>query len=149
MRIKAITNLLQQVCLDSSKTSIHFSTYKLGFAIGLLLRRQCLTWVLSPRLLHRTVRMLTSYFPGIRINYHKLFERARNLHLLLGFYSTDNAKITYGESFNLFKMLKVRLWSYSVQIIKLRQVWGFKLFKILKKSTLGSSILDNAKIRYG
>ena len=27
--------------------------------------------------------MLTNYFAGIKINYHKLFERARNLHLLM------------------------------------------------------------------
>ena len=33
--------------------------------------------------LHRAVRMLTNYFPGIRITYHKLFERARNPQLLL------------------------------------------------------------------
>ena len=31
------------------------------------------------------VRMLTNYFPGIRINYHKLFERARDLHPLEAF----------------------------------------------------------------
>ena len=30
-----------------------------------------------------TVRMLTNYFPGIRTSYHKLFERARNLQLLI------------------------------------------------------------------
>ena len=83
MRIKAITNLFQHICFDSQKASIHFSTCKLG----LLLRRQCLPWVHSPSdelvCLHRTVRMLTNYFLGIRINYHKSFERARNLHLLL------------------------------------------------------------------
>ena len=54
MRIKAITNLFEQICFDSSKASIHFFTFLV-----------CL---------HRTVRMLTNYFLGIRINYQKLFE---------------------------------------------------------------------------
>ena len=83
MRIKAITNLFQQICFDSSKASIRFWTRKLD----LLLRRQCLAKVLSPSdelvCLRCTVRILNNYFPGIRINYHKLFERARNFHLLV------------------------------------------------------------------
>ena len=88
---------LKQLQTSSSRLvltlSRHHSSLSLAFSsgiscqLGLLPRCEWLAWVLSLSdelvCLHRAVRMLTNYFPGIRINDHKLFERARNLHLLI------------------------------------------------------------------
>ena len=59
----------------------------------------------------------TSYFPGIRINYHKLFEPARNLHLLSrgihgAFLGIAHIFLNVSAKFQLYNIFFwVKLWN--------------------------------------
>ena len=69
-------------------------------------------------LLHIDVRVLTNYYQGIRIYYHKLLERARNLHLSYNLKKT--VTLAYLEIF-----VKISAWcclqkfAYKIKRVKL------------------------------
>ena len=81
--LKQLQTFSSKVVLTLPKNESTFLLLALFCRVSLLLRLSgwyhCLmSYVVC---LHSDLRVLTNYYQGIRINYHKLFEQARNLHV--------------------------------------------------------------------